>query len=326
MDTSVASPAGTGRVLVVGSANVDSYIHLDAFPQPGETVFGTAGISGLGGKGANQAVAARLMGAATTFVGAVGADADGAFVRRTLDQYGVDVSGLREIADAPTGHAHITVDRDGENTIVVISGANAALDARVLEDGVLEDPTADTLIGHDVGLTQGEVPADTIAAFAQLCAARGMRFVLNLAPVSELPGYVLRQADPLIVNETEAAALLGTADPGESASVDDALHAARRLTKDVATSTVITLGASGAVVATSDAAWHEPSPVPERVVDTAGAGDAFVGAVAASLAAGRDLTEAIRLGVAAGSVAVTVQGTVASYRGLRYVSETGVRS
>lgn len=309
------------RVLVLGSANVDTFLYVDDFPAPGETIFGRAGRTGLGGKGANQVVAAQRTGAETTFVGMVGDDDGGAFVRRTLDDNGVDTSALLTSASAPTGAAYISVNAEAENTIVVVSGANAEL-------------TADALVSHDIdaliaasrptiALTQGELAPDTIAAFAAASARSGVRFVLNLAPAAPVDPAALRVADPLIVNEGEAQAIArGAASEPGGDIVAWALATAQELVGTVSTSVVITLGASGAVAATADEAWHQPSPRPAEVVDTTGAGDAFVGALAAVLAAGRPLAEAVRWGVAAGSAAVAGHGTVESYTRLaRYDHE-----
>lgn len=318
------SAAVESRVVVLGSVNIDSFVYLEHFPNPGETVFGVAGPSGLGGKGANQAIAASLLGARTTFIGMVGADENGAFVRSTLEEYGVDVSLLRTCTTAATGSAHINVNSLGENTIVVASAANAELTPDAVDSRQLAELTGDAT--DAVGLTQGELRAETIAAFAASCAAAGIRFVLNLAPFITVPRETLRLADPLIVNEGEAIALLGRSEDSEAFGVDEALAAVRMLAATVSASAVITLGADGAVAADGNDgadgadgvdAWHQPSPKPARVADTTGAGDAFVGALAATLGRGACLAEAVRCGVAAGSAAVTAHGTVGSYAALR---------
>lgn len=315
------------RVVVLGSVNIDSFVYLEHFPAPGETVFGVAGPSGVGGKGANQAIAASLLGARTTFIGIVGADENGAFVRSTFEEYDVDVSLLGTSTTAATGSAHINVNSLGENTIVVASGANAELAPNVVDVRQLAALTGDA--GDAVGLSQGELRAETIATFAASCAAAGIRFVLNLAPFITVPSETLRLADPLIVNEGEALALLGRNEDRAAFGVDEALAAVRMLAATVSASAVITLGAHGAVAAHGKDgvdAWHQPSPKPARVADTTGAGDAFVGALAATLGRGACLAEAVRCGVAAGSAAVTGHGTVGSYdalRDLRPGAETG---
>lgn len=313
--TSARGGTGAGAVLVLGSANVDIVTRLDRFPRPGETVFGRPGDTSLGGKGANQAVAAALTGARTAFVGMVGEDAQGALVRATLAAHGVDVSGLRVSPRSPTGRAYISVNAAAENTIVVVSGANADLTPTALGRGLPALLASGD--GNPLVLTQGELPAETVDAVALACRGRGARFVLNLAPVIPVSRETLRTADPLVVNEHEAAALLGVDVRGLSADVDAALDAARDLVRHHAASAVVTLGAQGAVAADGDRAWHEAAPPVARVVDSTGAGDAFVGALAASLASGGELADAVHLGVRAGSLAVAAAGTVASYRALR---------
>lgn len=283
-------------LVVIGSINQDAFAFVDELPRPGETVLARSASIGLGGKGCNQAMAAALAGAAVSFVGAVGTDAAGEFALTGLAAGGVGVAGVQRIDGALTGAAYITVNVEGENSIVVTSGANALVTA---------DAVTAALDGADDGilLMQGELPADVVAAVAGIARARGLRFVLNLAPVSTRDEEVLASADPLIVNETEAADLLGAdvADP----------HVALRDRYGV--DVVVTVGARGALVASAVGTWRQPSPVPLAVVDTTGAGDAFVGALAAALAAGLGLAQAVGRGVVAASHSVSGAGTVTSY-------------
>ncbi|GAB3559621.1 ribokinase [Spelaeicoccus albus] len=316
----------TGDVIVLGSINVDHSIYVDAFPEPGETILARAGAKGLGGKGANQSAAASLLGATVHLLGRVGDDEAAGFIRSRLEHFGIDAGELAVSADNSSGAAYITVESSGENTVAVVSGANADVDIESLTravDGVigrLPSGAADV-----VGLAQGETPARMTAAFARRCRTAGVRFVVNLAPAIELDRATIALADPLIVNEGEARAVHGRLGSGPIAveTTDDALTAARRMLADgLAESIVITLGADGAVVARradgaepGDAvdAWHEPSPAPAGVVDTTGAGDAFVGALVALLSGGTDLKDAVRWAAAAGSAAVTKKGTTDSY-------------
>lgn len=311
-----------GRVIVLGSANVDAVTYVDAFPQPGETILALDARTGLGGKGANQAVAASLTGAQVSFAGAVGDDASGEFVQRTLAAHGVALDALSVLPGVLTGSAAIAVDGAGENTIIVASGANARLDPAWVRSVPVSrllawaGPASAPL----VGLAQGELPAAVVAEFAALCREQGARFVLNLAPAISVADEVLRDADPLIVNEGEAFAVLGE-EARDELSADEALLLAERLVGRCR-SVVITLGAAGAVFVGSDgadgrvAAAHVPSPKPERVVDTTGAGDAFVGALAARLSAGDALAAAAAWGAAAGSASVQAPGAVDSYAAL----------
>jgi ribokinase len=312
MEGTVTAETQTGRVIVLGSANVDAVTYVSAFPKPGETVLARSARTGLGGKGANQAVAAALMGADVSFAGAVGDDASGEFVRQTLKRYSVAVTALATLPGALTGSAAIAVDLAGENTIIVASGANALVDA-----AWVRGPAVSQLFDAPatIGLAQGELPAAVVAEFAALCAERGTRFVLNLAPAIPMDREVLALADPLVVNELEAYAVLGEP-PRDDVDAPTATLLAQRLAL-TCPSVVITIGAAGAVLASSTGAVHHiPSPAPAQVVDTTGAGDAFVGALVARLARGDDLATASRWGVAAGSCAVQQLGAVDSYSAL----------
>jgi ribokinase len=279
-------------VVVVGSINVDETLPVDAWPQPGETVLlAGAPTSGLGGKGANQAVAAALAGTSVAFVGAVGDDAGAATALAGLTAAGVDIAAVRRIEGVGTGRATILLHRDGENLILVDPGANATV-------SIVDVARArDLIAGAAVVLVQGEVAPDVIDATAAVCRDTGIRFVLNLAPPVAVATETLATADPLIVNELEAAHL----------GIDPAAA-----TPAPARSVVVTLGAKGAVAITADGRAEVPSP---RVtpVDTTGAGDAFAGTLSAALANGSTLADACRAGAAAGAFAVTRPGASASY-------------
>ncbi|HEX7460860.1 MAG TPA: ribokinase [Dermatophilaceae bacterium] len=264
-----------GRVVVVGSLNVDLVTRVERLPKPGETVLGVGLERLAGGKGANQAMAATASGAAVVMVGCVGPDEAGsAYVARLLAR-GVDVAAIRLQHDCPTGHALITVDEAGENTIVVVPGANAEV--------TFDDLTVLDLVGRgDVVLLQLEVPLEVVVAAARRGSARGARVVLNLAPYAVLPPDVVALADPLVVNEHEALMLADS--------------------EAVPASLVVTFGAAGA-------AWDGEQltgPVVEEseVLDTTGAGDAFCGALGAALAAGTGRREALEAALAAGANAV----------------------
>lgn len=290
------------RVVVVGSINVDEVVGVAALPAPGETVLGWERATGLGGKGANQAVAAAVAEGDVALFGAVGADSHGAMAREQLAAYGVDTSLVATLDETPTGRALVMLSEAGENSIIVIGGANQALDERALTQDVLHDAA--------VLVLQGEVPPVNLAALRS-AADLGVRAVVNLAPVHDL-GDALALADPLVVNEIEAGQLIGTG----LATVQDVLDAERRL-RALARSVVVTLGASGAVLITEDTADHLPAPRPERVRDTTGAGDALVGVLAAALAQGFDLRAAAERAVRAASLSVTEIGASASYQTFR---------
>lgn len=317
----------TGDVIVLGSINVDHSIYVDAFPEPGETILAQAGAKGLGGKGANQSVAASLLGARVHLLGRVGDDDAAGYIRSRLEHFGIDAARLAVSADHASGAAYITVESSGENTVAVVSGANADIDTDALGhafDGVLGavgrsaggSGAGGSGAAEVIALAQGETPAEMTAAFAARCKDAGVRFAVNLAPAIDLNPATIALADPLIVNEGEARAVndrLGSASVPID-STDGALTAARQMLADgIAASIVITLGADGAVVAGPDGAWHQPSPAPTGIVDTTGAGDAFVGALVALLSGGSDLREGVRWAVGAGSAAVTRKGTTDSY-------------
>jgi len=286
----------------VGSLNVDQVVTVDRHPSPGETLVATSMALLPGGKGANQAVAAARRGAATAMVGSVGRDAAADVATSLLADSGVDVTHVSAV-DAPTGLATVTVDRSGENTIVVVPGANSATGREAL----LASATA--VASAAVVVLQGEIPADGIAAAAGLATGR---VLLNLAPVVPVDREVVLSADPLVVNEHEAALVLAQLDPGSILpSEETELVAALRALG--VRSVVVTLGARGALVADgSDALVAVPSPR-VRAVDSSGAGDAFVGALAAGLAAGDTLLEAARQAVRVGAFAVQGVGTQPSY-------------
>ena len=288
-------------VVVVGSINADQVTTVARHPLPGETLIGTSMVVLPGGKGANQAVAAAQLGARVAMVGAIGLDSLAASATVILESANVDLSNVRTVA-GPTGLAVITVSADGENTIVVIPGANATVDADVVGQ------SADLIAGAAVVVLQGEIPAAGIAAAARL--ARG-RVVLNLAPVIELDPVTIAAADPLIVNEHEAALLLAQLTPGATPPASDA-EAVARLREWGVTSVVLTRGALGAIVSDAEGTDAVPSPV-VVAVDSSGAGDAFVGALSARLAAGDSLRDAARLAVRVGAFAVQSRGTQPSY-------------
>ncbi|WP_419706971.1 ribokinase [Promicromonospora sp. NFX87] len=296
------------RVVVVGSVNADLLTQVAVHPAPGETVLGRSMSVLAGGKGANQAVAAARLGAEVAFVGAVGDDSFAGPATAGLRAAGVDLSALATVA-GPTGIALVTVSADGENSIVVISGANAAVAADTVS------AHAAAVAGADVVVLQGEIPRAATETAARL--ARG-RVVLNLAPVIELSADVVRLADPLVVNEHEARLALSLVG-GPDVPDDDHAAAARALTSAGVTSVVITLGSAGAVVATRSGSTEgdaEVAAVPSpkvSAVDTTGAGDAFVGALASRLAAGDELLDAARLAARVGAYAVTGVGAQSSY-------------
>lgn len=290
-----------GQIVVVGSINVDLVAQVRRHPLPGETVHGDGGQMLPGGKGANQAVAAARLGGQVAMVGAVGTDASAEVGLRGLRDAGVDLSRVTEVQGA-TGTALVTVDQAGENSIVVIAGANAQMGAEQVAEAV------EAIGAADVVVCQGEIPRAGIEALPAM--VRG-RFLHNPAPVLELDPQTLLASDPLVVNEHEAALVLdqlGTRAPAADAPEDlvDALRSTG------IPSVVLTLGAKGSVVADDDGTHRVPA-APVHAVDTTGAGDAFIGALAVGLARGESLESAAHLASRVGAFAATGTGAQPSY-------------
>ena len=272
-------------VVVVGSANLDLVATLDHLPKPGETIVALDYAEHAGGKGVNQAVACARMGARTAFVGCVGNDDAGIFLRGVLENEGIDTTMLR-VVDMPTGRAFINVDSRGENEIVVVSGANTQV-------GVAQNPLV--LPTSHVLLMQLEIPLATVSAALTLARKSGTLTVLNPAPYKSLTEDVLSLVDVIVPNETESAACGGT----------------NALLKAGVATVETTLGEKGAVINTASS---ETSIAPHKVVavDTVGAGDAFIGALSAELARGATISDAASVGAVAGALATTVHGAVPS--------------
>jgi ribokinase len=284
-------------VFVMGSINQDFVLKVERRPQPGETVTNAELSTHNGGKGANQAAAAALLGASVTFLGRVGDDEFGEPLVQALQEKGIDTSLVERASGASTGAAFITVTPDGENAITVAPGANRSL---APED---VDAAAGAIGDARVFVAQMEIPAHSVLRAVEISADKDTRALVNLAPMFEVPRELLEKLDPLVVNEHEAAFLLGR----EVEGVDGALSAAPELLSSGPRSAVITIGEDGAVLADGESVDHLPAPEVE-VVDTTGAGDAFVGALATQLARGASLREAVAYAVRAGAAAVTKEG------------------
>ncbi|NNC13506.1 ribokinase [Planctomonas sp. JC2975] len=318
-----ANDSEAPRVVVVGSINTDLVVTAERIVAPGETIAGTGFETGQGGKGANQASAAAAAGAAAgtrvAMVGCVGDDANGRYAVATLRAGGVDVSHIGT-ADAPTGVALIQVASDGENAITVVAGANARLSAEAVDAafadidaslrpaaGVPDDGRMDSERDVDASPDAGrhdaagapvlvlclEIPVETVTYAAVSARARGWTVVLNPAPAPQepLPRALLDALDVLVPNEQEAAAL------GRSGAMSVPAGCA----------VVVTRGAAGAVLFRQRDDLVVPAPS-VHAADTTGAGDAFIGVLAVSLAEGRDLAEAVRRAVAGGAIATLKAG------------------
>lgn len=290
----------SGRVIVVGSVNVDLVVRGARLPAPGETVGGGSFSRHDGGKGGNQAVAAARLGAAVHLIGAVGSNSFGSEARAELVAAGIDVAGLATIDAEATGIALILVDAAGENAISVASGANLALlPAFVTAELARLGPLA-----GDVVLVSNELAPEVVLAAVRAARAAGARIIFNPAPATGLDPAVLGVVDLLTPNRGELHLMVGEdagADPGAQLAA-----AARSL--PVREAVIVTLGAAGAlVVPRHGAPWLVPA-LPVEALDSTGAGDTFNGALAAGLAAGLSLDEAVRRAVAAGSLATARAG------------------
>lgn len=280
----------TSEVLVIGSANADLVVSAERRPSGGETVLGGDTIVLPGGKGANTAVAAAKLGADVALLGAIGDDAYGRLLTESLREAGVHTELLHTV-DRPTGVAYITVTPDGENSILVSPGANSALEPSALEGAPA---------GAKVMVASMEIPLPTVEHAVAVAAEAGVRTLLNLSPASEVSRQTLAALDVLLVNEHEAGWLLGS-------GIEPA-----KLLELGPRSAVVTLGARGALVITEDGTVEIASPKVEAV-DTTGAGDAFTGGLAASLATGVTLETAARNAVRVAAISVTRRGAQPSY-------------
>jgi ribokinase len=280
------------KILVVGSINMDLVVRVPHSPRPGETVLGGDFETFPGGKGANQAVAAARMDGDVTMVGRVGIDAFGDSLIQGLLDNQIKTTHVIKDPDTSTGVAMIAVSADGENMIVVASGANYKVSPEDVNDA------RDLMRETDLLLVQLECPLEAVAAAIELANAYGVPVVLNPAPAQQLSRTLLANVDVLTPNENELLLLSG------ESTIEKAI---RKLRSWGVKSLVITLGANGVRVVTEDMDRHLPA-YEVTAVDTTAAGDAFNGAMAVILAEGKDLLDAVQYGLAAGALAATKRG------------------
>jgi ribokinase len=294
--------AASARIVVLGSVNADLVVAVPRLPRPAETVLGDRLRTFPGGKGANQAVAAARLGGSVCMVGRVGQDAFADVALASLLADGVDTAAVDRDPDEPTGVALIVVEEGGQNLIAVAPGANARVSAREVERAT------ERLNAESVLLLQLEVPVPAVELAVLAAHQRGSRVILNAAPASTaLPDTLLQRVDVLVLNEVEAATLFG----GSVGSLEEAVAAGRAALDRGAGAAIVTLGAAGAVVVDPGGVTRIDA-YPVDAVDATAAGDAFVGALALSLARGADLVTAARFGAAAGAAAATRPGAQSS--------------
>ncbi|MBB4183751.1 ribokinase [Sinorhizobium terangae] len=283
-------------ITVLGSINMDLIATTARLPKPGETVAGTGFSTAAGGKGANQALAARRAGASVRMAGAVGWDSFAEGALALLKAAGADLSLIKTV-DAPTGTAHIIVGGDGENVIVVVASANATVNE--------SDATAalDQMSPGDTLMLQLEIPAASVETALLEAKRRGIRTIVNIAPLTLDAARLGRMADIVIANETEFELLAG------KTGIDSAEREAamKRLHDETGRTVIVTLGAEG-VIAIHDGAVHCAKGLTIEPVDTVGAGDTFCGYLAAGLDAGLAFPDALRQAAVAGSLACLKPG------------------
>jgi len=294
--------ADTPRIAVVGSANTDLITFADTFPRPGETLFGRNFDLGFGGKGANQAIAARLCGAQVLMVAKVGKDLFGEATVRNFNSFGVDTTHVKIVADAPTGVAPIFVEPDGQNRIIVVKGANDRLTPADVDAAAAELSRVQTII------MQFEIPLATIYHTVRFARAHDIRCIINPAPAVPASLSDLVGADYFIPNETEAELITGL--PVQT--IEQAAACAASLVGKGFRRVVITLGARGALLADATGHVHIP-PFPVTAVDTTGAGDAFIGSLAVFLAEGVPEKDAVARASLYAALSTTRVGTQKSF-------------
>jgi ribokinase len=273
----------TPRIAVVGSANVDLTTFSDRFPRPGETIFGQKFDLGFGGKGANQAVAARLCGAEVLMIANVGNDLFGEATKKNFAELGIDTTYVRIVDGVSSGVAPIFVEPNGQNRILVVKGANDTLKPADV------DAAADALKKADTIVLQFEIPMETIAYTVQFARKHGIHCIVNPAPAQPIDTKQLNAADYFIPNETEAEVITGL----PVHSIDEAKKCAAALLEQGFQKAILTLGSRGALLASAEGSEVIP-PFTVSPVDTTGAGDAFIGSFAVFLGAGLPEKEAIR--------------------------------
>ncbi|NOT75778.1 MAG: ribokinase [Cyclobacteriaceae bacterium] len=284
------------KILVVGSSNTDLITNVDRFPSSGETITGKSFMQAMGGKGANQAIAARRLGGDVGFVTCLGNDSNGRNALKYYTEEGVDVSFSRIVEDAPTGTAIILVNKEGENCIVVTPGANHELTPEYIQQIESEIASA------SIVMLQMEIPYETVRKVCELAKKHGTEILLNVAPAREIDTSLLGMVDILVVNETEIEMISkqSISKAGEEEIIDTLLSRG-------ASTVILTLGRKGCIVRNKNMSQFIPA-FHVTALDTTAAGDTFCGALVAELSKGKNIVEAIRFATAASAICVTRMG------------------
>jgi ribokinase len=303
------------RIAVVGSANIDLTTFTDQFPKPGETIFGQKFDLGFGGKGANQAIAARLCGADVFMVARVGSDLFGPATIENFKKHGIDTTHVKAVEGLSSGVAPIFVESNGQNRILVVKGANDALKAADVDAAAAMLKTADCIV------LQFEIPLETVYYAVAFARKHGIRCIVNPAPGQPVELRALTDVDYFIPNESEAQSVTGIA----VRNVEDAKRSAEKLVAGGMRRVIITLGANGSLLAGQGVSAHV-APFAVNSVDSSGAGDAFIGSFAVFLAEGVPEQEAVRRANLYAGLSTTGIGTQKSfYDRARFDDEWSVR-
>lgn len=315
-ETTATAMAKRPRIAVVGSANIDLTTFTDRFPKPGETIFGQRFDLGFGGKGANQAVAARLCGADVFMVARVGSDLFGPATIENFRKQGIDTTHVKQVEGLSSGVAPIFVEPNGQNRILVVKGANDALKPADI------DAAAETLKATDCIVLQFEIPLETVYYTTQFARKQGIRCILNPAPAQPVDLTALQDLDYFVPNESEAE----TISECSVRNVEDAKKCAQKLVASGMRRVIITLGANGSLLAGRDGSEHIP-PFTVNTIDSSGAGDAFIGSFAVFLAEGLSEKEAVRRANLYAGLSTTGFGTQKSfYDRARFDAEWAAKS
>jgi ribokinase len=290
------------RIAVIGSANIDLTTFTDRFPKPGETIFGQKFDLGFGGKGANQAVAARLCGADVFMVARVGSDLFGPATIENFKKLGIDTTHVKQVDGLSSGVAPIFVEPNGQNRILVVKGANDAVSPGDV------DQAADLLQSCDCIVLQFEIPLETVYRAVAFARKHGITCIVNPAPAQTVDMKALAGLDYFVPNESEAETITGF----PVRNVEDAKRCAEKVLASDIRRVIITLGAQGSLLAGRGSNEHIP-PYPVKSIDSTGAGDAFIGSFAVFLAEGLSESEAVRRANLYAGLSTTGVGTQKSF-------------